>query len=124
MLKKTKGEKLQMSSFGQASRRPPPAKPQPMANGRAPNSPAANEPGQEGAFEGQVRCLVGQQQAGDDAGREGDDQAAGECQTIRPVPLLEDQDAAETPVARQHGGERRHDGQLDDERGEEELRGG
>ena len=37
---KTNGEKCQIDSFGQSSRRPPPAKPQPTANGSAPHSPA------------------------------------------------------------------------------------
>ena len=39
-LEKTNGEKCQMASFGHNSRNPPPAKPQPTANGRAMNSPA------------------------------------------------------------------------------------
>ena len=36
----TNGEKCQIASFGQSSRRPPPANPQPMAKGSAMNSPA------------------------------------------------------------------------------------
>ena len=39
---KTNGEKCQMASFGQSSRRPPPAKPQPTAKGRAMNSPVTS----------------------------------------------------------------------------------
>src|SRR5437660_8902557 len=35
----TNGEKCQIASFGQSSRRPPPAKPQPTAKGSAPHSP-------------------------------------------------------------------------------------
>ena len=34
------GVNFQISSFGQISRRPPPAKPQPIAKGSAPHSPA------------------------------------------------------------------------------------
>ena len=37
---KKSGEKCQMASFGQSSRKPPPAKPQPIAKGRAIHSPA------------------------------------------------------------------------------------
>ena len=40
-LKNTKGEKFQMSCLGHASRRPPPAKPQPTAKNTAPYSPNA-----------------------------------------------------------------------------------
>ena len=36
------GEKRQMASFGQSSRNPPPAKPQPMAKGKAMISPLAS----------------------------------------------------------------------------------
>ena len=39
---KTNGEKCQIASFGQSSRRPPPAKPQPTAKGSAMNSPATS----------------------------------------------------------------------------------
>ena len=39
-LVKTNGEKCQIASFGHSSRRPPPAKPQPMAKGSAIHSPA------------------------------------------------------------------------------------
>ena len=35
----TNGENCQSTSFGHSSRRPPPANPQPMAKGRAMNSP-------------------------------------------------------------------------------------
>ena len=70
-----------MSSFGQTSRRPPPAKPQPTAKGSAPNSPATSagsatssaderagvgtgdEAGEERAFERQVGGVVVEQQA-------------------------------------------------------------
>ena len=37
---KKSGEKCQIASFGQISRRPPPANPQPTANGSAIHSPA------------------------------------------------------------------------------------
>jgi len=37
---KKSGEKCQIASFGQSSRKPPPAKPQPIAKGSAIHSPA------------------------------------------------------------------------------------
>ena len=82
---KTNGEKCQMASFGHSSRRPPPANPQPTANGSAPHSPAMSagtdgQPADDGAgvragdqadekraFERQVRRVVAQQDARGDA---------------------------------------------------------
>ena len=79
-LVKTNGEKCQIASFGQSSRRPPPAKPQPTAKGRAMNSPstsggtptsaptmragvrAGDQAGEERAFERQVGRVVVEQQ--------------------------------------------------------------
>ena len=74
-LVKTNGEKCQMSGFGQSSRSPPPAKPQPTAKGSEPYSPAnsggrphitptsapaygpGDEAGQEGRLEREVGAL-------------------------------------------------------------------
>ena len=86
----TNGVNCQIASFGQASRRPPPAKPQPTAKGSAMNSPAisagvptstpderagvgpGNQSGEERAFERQVGRLVVEQQPRGDAGHQRD----------------------------------------------------
>ena len=77
---KNSGEKCQIASFGQISRRPPPAKPQPIAKGRAIHSPAmiggmptidaddgagvgpGEQAGEERAGQRQVRGVVVEQQ--------------------------------------------------------------
>ena len=125
-LVKTNGEKCQMASFGQSSRRPPPAKPQPTAKGSAMISPVASggrptsaptiapaygpaiEPGEERAFERQVGGVVVEQQPRGDAGGERDAEAEGEDQAIGPVAALEDQDVAEPAVPHQHRRQRGH----------------
>ena len=85
-LVKTNGEKCQIASFGQSSRRPPPAKPQPTANGSALNSPlpsggrptisaddgagvgAGDQAGEKRAFEREVGGVVVEQQPRGHAG--------------------------------------------------------
>ena len=102
---KKSGEKCQMASFGQISRRPPPAKPQPIANGRA--SLARDErrdadhqarrsrrrTGRRGdrretPGERQVGGVVVDEQARDDAGRQRDAEARRKNQPLGPIPLL------------------------------------
>ena len=115
-----------MSSFGHASRKPPPAKPQPTAKNGAPYSPAASagsdidrptiapvygpgdQPGEERAFERQVGGVVVEQHARGHPRRERHGEAQREHQPVGPVALLEDQDVAEPAVARQHRRQRRH----------------
>ena len=46
-----------------------------------------------------------------------------EHESIGPVALLEDQDVTEAAIPRQHGRQRRHRGQLDDQRGQQKLFG-
>ena len=59
-----------------------------------------------------------------DAGRQGDRKAERKHQPIGPCATLEDQDVAEAPVAHKHRRQRRHDGELDDERRQQDLLGG
>ena len=82
---------------------------------------AGDEPGHERALEAQVGGLVIEQQPRDDARRERDAEEQDEDQAIGPVAALENQDVAEPPVPRQHRRQRGHDGQLDDERREQDL---
>ena len=139
---KTNGEKCQIASFGQSSRRPPPAKPQPMANGRAPNSPLksggrpaisadggagvgpGDQPGEKGALEREVGGVVVEQQARRHAGGERHAERQGEDQAVGPVAPLEDQDVAEPAVADEHGRQGSHDRELDDQRRQQHLIGG
>ncbi len=140
-LVKMNGEKCQMASFGQTSRMPPPAKPQPTANGNAAHSPtnerrkpkhaangcagvgAGDEAREERAFHRQVRGVVVQQQTRTHAGRQRDAEAEGEDQPIRPGAPLEDEDVPEPPVSHQHRRQRRHDGHFDQQRRQEEVLG-
>ena len=119
-LVKKNGEKRQISSFGQISRRPPPAKPQPIgerqrdplagdgggmpdhdADDRAGVGPG-DQAGQKRAGERQVGRLVIEEQPRDDAGGQREAEAGGEDQPLRPVALLGQQDAAEPWEAHQH----------------------
>ena len=128
-----------MASFGHSSRSPPPAKPQPMAKGRAMISPLASggsadqgadhragvRPGHESRherpLEAQIGGLVVEQQSRADARRERDAEEQDEDEAIGPVAALEDQDVAEPAISRQHRRQRGDHGQLDDERGEQDL---
>ena len=127
-----------MSSFGHASRMPPPAKPQPTAKNGAPHSPAASagsgstaddgagvgtgdQAGEERAFERQVGGVVVEQHARGDARGERDGEAQREHQPVGPVAPLEDQDVAEAAIAGQHRRQRGHDGQLADQGRQQEL---
>ena len=131
-----------MCSLGHASRKPPPANPQPTANGIAPHSPAnecgqgdggaddragigtGDQPGEQRALEHQVGGVVVEQDARRDAERQRDGQTEREGEAIGPVAALEDQDVAEAPIARQHRRQRCHDGELADQRRQQELLGG
>ena len=139
---KTNGEKCQIASFGQTSRRPPPAKPQPTAKGSAIHSPATaagmptssaddgagvrtgDEAGEKRAFERQVGGVVVEEQPAATPAVERHAEAEREDQPVGPVAPLEDQDVAEPAVPHQHRRQRRHDRQLDDQRREQELLGG
>ena len=138
---KTKGEKCQIASFGHSSRRPPPAKPQPMANGRAMISPlnerrdadhqadrragvgAGNQARQKRALQAQVGGAVIEEQPRDDAGGERDPEERHEDQAVGPAAPLEDEDVAEAPVADEHRGQGGHGRELHDERRQEHLLG-
>jgi hypothetical protein len=117
---KTNGEKCQIASFGQSSRRPPPAKPQPTAKGSAIHSRAksggrpisapivapaygpAMSPASRRRFKRQIRGIVMEQQAGRDPGGQRDAEEQHEDQPVGPVAALEDQDAAEASVPYEH----------------------
>jgi hypothetical protein len=133
-----RGLNCQITSFGHASRRPPPANPQPTANGIAQltgheggnadqeadqraSIGTGDQPRQKRALQGQVGGVVVEEQAEGDARHQRHGQRQSEHQPIDPPAPLEDEDVAEPPVAGQHGGQHRHHGQLDDERREEEL---
>ena len=110
---KTNGEKCQMASFGQSSRRPPPANPQPTANGSAPHSAgderrhrrqrpddgagvgAGDQADEKRALERQVGGVVAQQDAGGDAGVSGMPERERQDPAIQEAAALEDQDVAE-----------------------------
>ena len=127
---KNSGEKCQMASFGQISRRPPPAKPQPTAKGRAIHSPAitggmptidaddgprvrpGEQAGEEGAGERQVRGVVVEEQARQHAERQRQAEAAGKDQALRPVPLFRQQDSPEPVEAHEHRRQHGHDGDF------------
>ncbi len=83
-----------------------------------------DQPGEERAFERQVGRLVVQQQPRDHAGRQRNAEREHEDQPVGPAAPLEDQDVAEPPVPHQHGRQRGHDGELDDQRREQDLLGG
>ena len=140
---KKSGEKCQIASLGQISRRPPPAKPQPTANGSAIHSPATTrrdarpstptmapaygpgeQAGEERAGEGQVGGVVVEEQPRDDPGRQRQAEAGGEDQPLRPVALLGQQDPPEPREPHQHGRQHGHDRELDHQRREQELIGG
>jgi hypothetical protein len=82
---------------------------------------AGDEPGEKRTFQHQVGGVVVQKQARHDTHRQRNGQAERECQPVGPIAALEDQDVAEAVVTGQHRGERRHDRQFADERGEQEL---
>ena len=85
-----------------------------------PASTAADD-GSEGALEGEVRGVVVEQQARRDAGRQRNAEGEHEDEAVEPAAALENQDVPEPVIARQHRGQDRHDGDLDDERREQEL---
>jgi len=70
---------------------------------------------------GQVRGVVVEQEARDDAGGERDAEAQRERQSVRPRAALEDQDVPEPPVPDEHRGQRGHHRQLDDQRRQQHL---
>jgi len=80
-----------------------------------------DQPGEERAFERQVSRLVIQQQTRNDAGRQGNAEREHEDEPLVPPAPLEDQHVPEPPVPHEHGGQRGHDRELDDQRGEQEL---
>ena len=82
---------------------------------------SGNEAGEKRALEHQIGGVVVEQDARGDAGRQRDRQPEREGEPIGPVAPLENQDVAEAAVARQHGGQGRHDGQLAHQRGKQEL---
>jgi hypothetical protein len=85
---------------------------------------AGDEAGQEGAFERQIGRLVVEQQPRRHPGRERDAEREREHEPVGPVPALENQDVAEPVVADEHGRERGHGGQLDDQRRQQNLLSG
>ena len=130
------GEKRQISSFGQISRRPPPAKPQPTAKGSAPNSPAnerrqsdrraderagvraGDQAGEKRAGEREVRGVVVEQQPRADAGDERNAEADGKLQPLRPVAFFREEDSPEPVEAHEHRRENRGDGDVRHQRNE------
>ena len=85
---------------------------------------AGDQAGEKRAFEREIGGVVIEQHARRDPGGERHGEAEREHQTVGPVALLENQDVAEAAIAREHGRQRRHHGQLDDQRREQELLGG
>ena len=137
---KTNGEKCQIASFGQSSRRPPPANPQPTAKRQrdeprrwraaagptisptmAPAYGPAMSPGEERAFERQVRGLVVQQQASATPAVSGTPSARTNVRRSGQPRRSKIRMCRKRPVSHQHGRERGHDGELDDQRREQEL---
>ena len=80
-----------------------------------------DQPGQKRAFEREVGGLVSQQQAGGDAGREQETQTEREHHAIGPRTVLEDQELAKSPESHDDGGRRGHDGELDEQRRQQDL---
>ncbi len=133
------GEKRQMASFGQASRMPPAAKPQPTAKGSAAHSRAmmagvpsiaptsappqgpVTSPARNAPSSVMSSRVVAEEQARDDARRQDQAEAEGEEELHRPVAPLVDQQVAEAMVADHHDGQQRHDGDADDEGDQQEL---
>ena len=138
---KTNGEKCQIASFGHSSRRPPPAKPQPMAKGSAAISPPksggrptsaptvapaygpAMRPARNDAFERQVGRAVAEQEPRRHAESQRNAKKEDKNEPVGPVAAFEDEDVPEAPVPHQHGRQRGHHGQLHDERREQQLLG-
>ena len=120
---------------------PPPANPQPTANGMAMNSPATSagtptstptvapaygpaiRPAEKGAFERQVGGVVVEQQPGRDAGHQRHAEREREYETVGPAAALEDQDVPEPAEPGEHRRQHRHDRQLDDQRRQQQLIG-
>ena len=82
-----------------------------------------DHPGEERAFERQVGRLVVQQQTRDHAGRQGNAEREHEDEPFVPPAPFEDQHVPEPPVPHEHGRQRGHDRELDDQRGEQDLLG-
>ena len=107
------GVKRQISSFGQISRRPPPANPQPTAKGSAPYSPASSagsadraaderagvrtgdEAREKRAREREIRGMEVEEQPDGDAGGEGNAEPGGEDEPFGPVAAFGEQDPPE-----------------------------
>ena len=73
--------------------------------------------------EREIRGVVVQEEPRCDASRERHAQRQGQDQAIAPPAPLENKDVPEAAVAHQHGGQRRHDGQLHHQRREKHLLG-
>ena len=75
----------------------------------------------ERALEAEIGGLVIEQQPRGDAGGQRHAEKQDEDDAVRPVAALEDQHVAKPAIPRQHRRQGRHDGQLDDERGQQDL---
>ncbi len=79
------------------------------------------QPGEERARQRQVRRLVVEQEARDDAGGQRQAEAGGKDQPLWPVPLLGQQDPPEPREPHQHRRQHGHDGQLGHKGRQQEL---
>ena len=135
---KKSGEKCQIASFGQSSRRPPPAKPQPTAKGSATHSPAnsggspsidaddgagvgsGEQSGEEGARQREVGAVVVEEQARRSTPAvERNAEAGREDEPFGPVALLGQQDPPEPRKPHQHRRQHGPDRELRHEREEQ-----
>ncbi len=89
----------------------------------APAYGPGEQTGEKRAGQRQVGGVVVQEQPRDDARRERHAEAGGEHQALGPVALFGQQNPAEPRKPHEHRRQHRHDGQLDDQRGQQELLG-
>ena len=83
-----------------------------------------DQAGHERPFEREIRRVVVRSSRDATPAVSGTPSASANDQAVGPVAALEDQDVAEPAVSDQHGGQRRHDGELHDQRREQHLLGG
>ena len=83
-----------------------------------------DEAHQKRPLERQIRRVVPQQDAGGHARDERNSQRKREDPAVQDAPALEDQNVAEPAIPHQHRSQQRHDGDLEHQRGDQELLGG